>query len=43
MSELLERLAKSEEDAASGRVAPVEETFSELKSILMEKIEKIVD
>lgn len=35
--ELLEILAESEEDVNAGRVAPMEDTFSSLRSILEEK------
>ena len=33
-SELLELLEKSEEDVRNGRVAPIEETFKELRKML---------
>lgn len=33
-SELLEFLEKSEEDVRNGRVAPIEETFKELRDML---------
>lgn len=36
--ELLEILAEAEEDISVGRVAPMEDTFSSLRSILKEKI-----
>ena len=34
--ELLEILAESEEDVRSGRVAPIKDTFDDLRAILME-------
>ncbi len=34
--ELLETLAESEEDVRNGRIAPIEDTFSNLRSILKE-------
>ncbi len=34
--ELLETLAESEEDVRNGRIAPVEDTFNNLRSILKE-------
>ena len=34
MNELLELLEKSEEDIRNGRVAPIEDTFRELKDML---------
>lgn len=33
-SELLELLEKSEEDVRNGRVAPIKDTFKELRDIL---------
>lgn len=36
--ELLELLAEAEEDVNAGRVAPIEDTFSDLRSILREKL-----
>jgi len=35
--ELLETLAEAEEDVRNGRVAPMEDTFDNLRSILKEK------
>ena len=35
--ELLEMLAEAEEDVNAGRVAPIEDTFSNLRAILKEK------
>ena len=35
--ELLEILAEAEEDVNAGRVAPIEDTFSNLRTILKEK------
>lgn len=34
MNELLELLEKSEEDVRDGRVAPIEDTFKELRDML---------
>lgn len=34
MNELLELLDKSEEDVRNGRIAPIEDTFKELRDIL---------
>ena len=34
MNELLELLEKSEEDVRHGRVAPIEDTFRELRDML---------
>lgn len=34
MNELLELLGKSEEDVRNGRIAPIEDTFKELRDIL---------
>lgn len=34
MNELLELLEKSEEDIRNGRVAPIEDTFKELRDML---------
>ncbi len=34
MNELLELLDKSEEDVRNGRVAPIEDTFKELRDML---------
>ena len=34
MNELLELLDKSEEDVRNGRVAPIEDTFRELRDML---------
>ncbi len=34
MNELLELLDKSEEDVRNGRIAPIENTFKELRDIL---------
>ena len=34
MNELLELLDKSEEDVRNGRVAPIEDTFNELREML---------
>ena len=34
MNELLELLEKSEKDVRNGRVAPIEETFKELRDML---------
>lgn len=34
MNELLELLEKSEEDVRNGRVAPIEDTFKELRDML---------
>ena len=36
-SELLEMLTEAEDDVRSGRVAPIEDTFDNLRSILKEK------
>lgn len=35
--ELLELLAEADEDVSAGRVAPMEDTFSDLRAILKEK------
>lgn len=35
MNELLELLEKSEEDVRNGRVAPIEDTFEELREMLV--------
>lgn len=35
--ELLEMLAEAEEDVNAGRIAPIEDTFSNLRAILKEK------
>lgn len=37
MIELLEILAEAEEDVNTGRVAPMEDTFTSLRAILKEK------
>lgn len=34
MNELLELLEKSEEDVRNGRIAPIEDTFKELREML---------
>ena len=40
MKELLEILKKSEDDVKSNRVAPISDTFSDLRAILANKNEK---
>lgn len=40
MTELLEILKKSEDDAKSNRVAPISATFLDLRAILANKDEK---
>ena len=37
--ELLEILAEADEDVSVGRVAPMEDTFASLRSILKEKLD----
>lgn len=36
--ELLETLAEAEEDVSKGRVAPMKDTFSDLRTILKERV-----